>query len=40
MAKESISTKIGFLRTGWWIIHVLGITLVYVIGHLIGRVIC
>ena len=37
MAKVNLSAKIGFLRTGWWIVHVAGITLVYVLGHLAGR---
>jgi len=37
MAKETLSKKIGFLRTGWWIVHVVGITLVYILGHLAGR---
>ena len=34
---ERISRKIGFLSTGWWIIHLLGITTVYAIGHLLWR---
>jgi hypothetical protein len=37
MAKETLSVKIGFLRTGWWIVHVVGITLVYILGHLVGK---
>jgi len=37
MAKEPLSAKIGFLRNGWWIVHVVGITLVYILGHLVGR---
>jgi len=37
MTKETLKAKIGFLRNGWWIIHVAGITLVYVLGHLAGR---
>jgi hypothetical protein len=36
MAKENLSAMISFLRTGWWIVHVLGITLVYILGHLVG----
>lgn len=35
MNKESFSTKIGFLRFGWWLIHVLGITIVYTLGHIL-----
>ncbi len=37
MEKESFSKKIGFLRTGWWIIHILGIAAVYTLGHLLWR---
>jgi hypothetical protein len=37
MAKETLSVKIGFLRTGWWIVHVVGITLVYIVGNLVGK---
>jgi hypothetical protein len=35
MANESLSRKISFLRAGWWIVHVLGISLVYFLGHLL-----
>jgi hypothetical protein len=37
MTKETLSVKIGFLRTGWWIVHAVGIALVYILGHLVGR---
>ncbi len=37
MAKETFAVKIGFLRTGWWIVHVVGISLVYILGHLLGK---
>ena len=37
MGKESFSKKIGFLRTGWWIIHLVGIAAVYTLGHLLWR---
>lgn len=33
MEKESFSVRIGFLRAGWWIIHLLGIAAVYTLGH-------
>jgi hypothetical protein len=33
MKKESFSAKIGFLRAGWWIIHIVGIAVVYTLGH-------
>ncbi len=29
MGKEGFSCKIGFPRTGWWIIHLLGIAQQY-----------
>jgi hypothetical protein len=35
--KESFSRKIGFLRVGWWVIHLIGIAIVYTIGHLLLR---
>ncbi len=35
MDKESFSSKISFLRAGWWIIHILGITAVYTLGNLL-----
>jgi hypothetical protein len=37
MEQETLSKKIGFLRTGWWLIHLIGITLVYILGHLLGK---
>jgi hypothetical protein len=37
MENERISRKIGFLSPGWWIIHLLGITAVYTLGHLLWR---
>jgi len=37
MEKESFSRKIGFLRAGWWMIHLSGIALVYALGHLLWR---
>jgi hypothetical protein len=33
MKKEGFSQKIGFLRAGWWIVHILGIATVYALGH-------
>jgi hypothetical protein len=35
MSKERFSSKINFLRMGWWIIHFLGIATVYTLGHLL-----
>jgi len=37
MNGESFSKKIGFLRAGWWIIHLSGISVIYAIGHIIWR---
>lgn len=37
MEKESFSRKIGFLRPGWWMVHVAGITVVYILGHILWR---
>ena len=37
MEKEKFSRRISFLRTGWWIIHLLGITIVYSLGHILWR---
>jgi len=34
---KKISQKIGFLKPGWWIVHLAGITLVYALGHLLWR---
>jgi hypothetical protein len=31
--KEKFSRKISFLRAGWWIIHCVGIAMVYALGH-------
>lgn len=35
MKKEPFSKRIGFLRAGWWIIHLLAISAVYVLGHVL-----
>jgi hypothetical protein len=35
MEKEKFASKIGFLRFGWWIIHLLGIATVYTLGNLL-----
>lgn len=35
MANESFNQKIDFLRAGWWIVHVIGIALVYTLGNLL-----
>jgi hypothetical protein len=37
MEKESFSKKIGFLRPGWWIVHLIGISVVYALGHVLWK---
>jgi hypothetical protein len=37
MKKETFLRKIGFLQTGWWIIHLIGIAIVYSLGHILWR---
>jgi hypothetical protein len=37
MQKEGFSRKIGFLRPGWWAVHLAGISLVYTAGHILWR---
>jgi hypothetical protein len=37
MEKETFSRKIGFLKPGWWLIHCIAISLVYIIGHFLWR---
>jgi hypothetical protein len=37
MESESLSRKISFLRAGWWIVHVVGISVVYALGHFLWR---
>ena len=33
MEREIFYNRIGFLRPGWWIIHLIGIGTVYTLGH-------
>lgn len=37
MTIKDFSEKIGFLRMGWWLIHLAGIALVYTLGNLLWR---
>lgn len=37
MKKELFSAAIGFLKPGWWIVHLLGIASVYTLGHFLWR---
>jgi hypothetical protein len=34
---KKMNQKIGFLKPGWWIVHLAGITLAYSLGHLLWR---
>lgn len=33
MEKQGFSLKISFLRPGWWLVHLAGISAVYALGH-------
>jgi hypothetical protein len=37
LENESIWKKIGFLRPLWWLIHLIGIAVIYTIGLLLWR---
>jgi hypothetical protein len=37
MEQESFQKKIGFLRPGWWLVHLVGISTVYALGHFLWR---
>ena len=37
LENESLSRKISFLRPLWWLIHLIGISVIYTIGHLLWR---
>ena len=37
MNNESFYNKIRFLRAGWWIIHLIGISVLYILGHIVWR---
>jgi len=32
-----LNRKIGFLKPGWWMVHLAGISLVYALGHFLWR---
>jgi hypothetical protein len=34
---KKVNQKIGFLRPGWWIVHLVGISIVYALGHFLWR---
>lgn len=34
---ETLYSRIRFLKAGWWIIHLIGISAVYVLGHILWR---
>lgn len=33
---QELNRKVGLLRPGWWIVHVIGIVVVYTLGALLG----
>jgi hypothetical protein len=37
MERESFSKRIGFLRPGWWLVHLIGISTVYALGHFLWK---
>jgi hypothetical protein len=37
MEKAKFPRKISFLRAGWWIVHSIGIAMVYALGHILWR---
>lgn len=37
MQRSAFSRKIGFLQPGWWTVHVIGISVVYILGHFLWR---
>ena len=37
MNLKELNQKIGFLRPGWWIVHIVGIAFVYALGAVFGR---
>jgi len=37
MEKESLINKIRFLKPGWWVVHCIGISLTYFLGHILWR---
>lgn len=34
---DELNKKIGLLRPGWWIVHAIGIAVVYALGAVLGR---
>lgn len=36
-AKEELWNRTGFLKPGWWLVHFIGISLVYFLGHVFWR---
>jgi hypothetical protein len=34
---KKLNRKISFLKPGWWIVHLVGISVVYTLGHLLWR---
>jgi len=34
--KEDFNSKISFLKPLWWLIHLIGISIVYALGNILG----
>jgi len=37
MTGDKLSRKASFLSTGWWLIHVFGISAVYALGQILWK---
>jgi len=37
MDLNNLLEKVSFLKPGWWIVHIIGISLVYILGNLLWR---
>jgi len=37
MDLNNLWEKVSFLKPGWWIVHIIGISLVYILGNLLWR---
>ena len=35
MQVKKLHEKIGFLKPGWWVLHLLAIATVYALGHIL-----
>jgi hypothetical protein len=35
--RKKLNRKIGFLKPGWWIVHLIGISTVYTLGKILWK---